>query len=195
MFGCKTEDDEKEVIKLMYSLDIIETDTADFINAVNANMNESQLVKIKRDLKASICETLSKYFYKNLATLVKEKNIPLNDVFYYITIFEADVDSHIVYGDKEKYDDSINFIQNYMDIQQNFFSFLASSNKYSQEDIEVMFDTYGLKKHDGTNNFNLSYLSEDKKTFINTMLNKLYDNSAEQIRDVYEKNSVSTVKR
>jgi len=195
MFGCKTENEKKEIIKLMYSLDIIETDTQDFIDAIDQNMNETELVNIKRNLKGSVCETLTKYFYKNLASLVKEKNIPLNDVFYYITVFEADVDSHIVYGNKEKYDASINFIENYIDIQKNFFNFLSSSNKYTQEEIENMFDGYGLKKEDGSANFDLSYLNSDKKLFFSTMLNKLYNSSTEQIIDVYTRNSDVNVKK
>lgn len=195
MFGCKDEEDKKEVVKLMYSLDIIETDTEDFVNAVNPEMTEEQLVNIKRDLKGSICETLSKYFYKNLAELVKNNKIPLEDVFYFITIFEADVDSHIVFGDEEKYNASVNFVENYLDIQKNFFNFLASSNNYSQEEIEKMFDSYGIKRADGNENFDLSYLNKEKKQFLKNMLNKVYDNSMEQIVDFYNKNTVSNLKK
>lgn len=189
MFGCTKEEEKKEIIKMMFSLDIIETDTEDFINAVNPNMDESQLIEIKRNLKSSVCETLSKYFYKNLAILVKNKNIPLNDIFYYITIFEADVESHISYGETDKYNDSINFIETYLDIQRNFFKYLESSEKYSQEEIENMFDTYGLKNQKGNQNFSLSYLNQNKKKFLTKMLNSVYNGQFEQIQDVYNRNT------
>lgn len=195
VFGAETESQKKEIIKLMFSLDIIETDTEDFINAVNPNMTDQELVSIKRNLKGSVCETLAKIFYKNLATLVKEENMPLEDVFYLITIFEADVDSHIVYGDEEKYKACENFFENYMAIQGEFFNYLSSSKNYTQEEIEKMFDEYGLVKSDGNKNFNLSYMSDEKKVFFNKLLNSVYDNSTEQIGDVYLRNSQGSVKK
>ena len=195
VFNAKTEDQKKEVINLMFSLDIIETDTEDFVNAVNPNMTDDELVLIKRNLKGSVCETLTKMFYKNLATMVKENKMPLEDVFYLITIFEADVDSHIVYGDIDKYNACESFFKNYMEIQTEFFEYLSSSKNYTNEQIENMFDEYGIVRENGDKNFNLSYLPKAKIEFYDKQLNNLYSSSREQIRDVYIRNSGAAVKK
>lgn len=193
-FDCKTEKDKKEIIKMMYSLDIIERgiNVEDFINSLNAKITDDyseEMVRIKRNLKTSVCETLTKSFYKNLATIVKDNNVPLQDIFFLITVFEADLDTHLTYTDESKYEDNIGFIEKYVKIQNNFFAYLSSSKNISQDDIETIYNDYGIYRNSGEKNYTLSYLNSEKKDFIEFMINELKNNKTEQIRDTYTKYS------
>lgn len=187
VFGCENETDKKEIIKMMYSLDIIETDDEGFIKAYNPNITETELIKVKRNLKVSVGKTLSKVFYKNLATQVKNGNLSLHDIYYLITIFESDMDTHLTYTDSEKYNENKEFINNYVEIQSNFFYFLSSNSKYSQNDIEIGFDNYAINLANNQQNYDLTKIEQSKKEFINEMYENLKNNRTEQIKDTYEK--------
>ena len=172
----------------MFSLDIIETDNEEFLNKLNLDSNSDEYIKIKRNLKTSVCETLSKYFYKSLASKIKSSNLKLNDIYFLITVFESDLDSHINYTTEEKYSDNKDFMRKYLDIQSNFFYYLSSDNKYTQAEIESLFDSYGILNSSRQNNYDLSFLNDDKKIFIEKMLDNFKMSRTEQVRDSYAKN-------
>lgn len=182
-FGCETQAEKTEMHNMLFSLDIIETDNEGFVNAYNPEMTDEELVKIKRDLKNSICETMSKYFYKSLAKLIKENDVSLQDVFYMINVFENDVNSHIGFHDEGKCQDAKAFIENYTQIQNEFFEMLAKNNGIEKDEITNMFNSYSFIDSNGNKNYSLSYLSEEKQALFTYVFNATYIGNFENIRN------------
>lgn len=186
-FGCKTAEDEKEVINLLFSLDIVERDNEDFLSLVGLDPDSDQYISVKRNIKASVCETLSKTFYRNLAGLVKNHPATLEEVFYLITVFENDLDYHLNYSSEEKYEDNQGFLTVYRDLQTRFFGCLASGTVYSQEEIEEIFDHYSIRNASTEDADWLAYLTPEKKALIEEIRQRLLYEPTEQVMDVCAK--------
>ena len=190
-FKATTEEQKREIIKMMFSLDIIEEKNKEFYNEFNPNATEEDYVKVDRKLKNSVCETMTKSFYKSLAETVKDNNLKLNDIFYLITIFESDLNSHLGYMKEDRYNDVKPFVEKYINIQNEFFYLLSTSKKYSQEEIENIFNSYGTTNRSKQENYSLSFLKNDKKDFINEIINRYDKYNIEQVRDSLKKINVN----
>lgn len=165
-FGCQNDDDRKELIKMMYTIDILQYEREDFYNKYNPIYGEieteDELVGLQRNLKVSICETLTKKFYENLANYMADNNMTMKDVFYVIRAFEGDINSHLDCASQEKAETNKPFMENYLDIQNNFFQYIADSSGISQEDVITNFENYTPVE---SNNL-LSGINSSKKDFI-----------------------------
>ena len=176
MFDCKTDLDQKELINMMYIIQFIQYENDDFKEAYKQKYGSypttAEVASVKKESKVAICETLSRYFYTNLATAVANKNIPLQDIFYLITVFEADINSHVGYDEEIKLEFNQPLMADYSVIQQHFFELLASSGKYSIDEINDMFNNYALTINDGTTvsaNRSFSWLDKSKQEYINNL--------------------------
>lgn len=185
MFDCSTEQEKREILNMMFSLNIIESDDQGFLTAMGISSESDKYIGIKRNIKTSVCMTLTKYFYKNLANNVKNNNMKLQDVFYLITVFECDLNYHLTYTDLNKYTDNKKFINDYMNIQNEFFNMIAASNGYTLDELKVIYDNYGIYTAGGKENYSLVFLDGDKCDFIKQILENTYTNVTEQIMDVY----------
>lgn len=174
-FGVTTDNEKKEILNMMYSIEIMQQAPNDFyklLEELTGRKKDNFLIdEVNYTVKASICETLAKLFYKNLSKNIVNKDVTLEDVFYLISLFENDLNSHIKYKDNTKYSYNEEFINIYVNIQDNFFYELAKSRNCSQEEIEIAFDNYTayIKINDGeiVKNYSLSFLSEEKKDYLN----------------------------
>lgn len=193
-FGASNEESKKEVINMMFSLDIIEMDNEEFLNKLNLDKDSDEYIKVKRNIKTSVCESMTKYFYRSLSEKVKNSNVKLNDIYYLITVFETDLDSHLNYTSLDKYEDNKEFIKRYVEIQNNFFNYLTSDKRYSQQDLENLFDEYGTLNTNRDNNFNLNFLNNEKRQFIENFLSNISITRTEQVRDVLSKNQENMTK-
>ncbi len=173
-FFCKTEEEKNELLNLLFSMEIVETDDPEFKAVYDPDITEEELVDLKRELKNSVCETLTKYFYKSLAELATKNALPLNDIFYLITVFEHDLNSHIVFTNSEKREAAKDFISTYVDIQNRFFEMLAEGGDYSTPEITELFCGYGLITASEEKNFNLSALSKEKQFVFAKTLTETY---------------------
>lgn len=168
-FGVTTDKDKKEILNMMYSIEVMQQAPIDFYNLLEkttGRTKDSALIdEVNYTVKVSICETLSKLFYQNLAKNLVNKDATLGDVFYLISLFENDLNSHIKYKDSTKYDYNDRFIETYLNIQDNFFYELSKATGYSQEDIENKFDDYTAHTTEG-NNYSLSFLNKEKINYL-----------------------------
>jgi len=125
-FGATTQKEKREILNLMYSIEVMQQSPDDFYELLeekNAQQKDSELIdKINYTVKGSVCETLTKYFYKNLSDNIVNKSVSLGDVFYLISIFENDINNHVVYSNGDKYSYNEHFMDTYLGIQENFFS-------------------------------------------------------------------------
>ena len=165
-FNAKTDEQKKEIINMMFSLDIIQRLNEDFVKNVygKLDIDDPEYIALARNLKNSICETMTKSFYRSLAESLKNNNLKLNDLFYMISIFEADLDRHIKLGDEERLNDANLFLNKYIEIQNNFFEFVANSTNISYEELLKDFNSYSLNSNSSISLD--STISKDKKDFF-----------------------------
>lgn len=105
----------------MYSIQIIEVEPEEFFEKLSDDVEDEKKRELKKDLKSSICLTLTKYFYKNLVTKAIGNEVSFEDLFFLITVFENDINSHINYNKLENYAYYEEFMANYSIIQNAFF--------------------------------------------------------------------------
>lgn len=186
-FGVTTDKDKKEILNMMYSIEVMQQAPTDFYNILEkttGRTKDSTLIdEVNYTVKVSICETLTKLFYKNLAKNLVNKDATLEDVFYLISLFENDLNSHIKYKDSTKYKYNNRFIETYLNIQDNFFYELSKSTGYSQTDIEKKFDEYTANTKDG-NNYSLNFLNKDKIDYLEERETAMSLSATVSIRDV-----------
>ena len=197
-FNVTTDRDKKEILNMMYSIEVMQQAPIDFYNVLEKNTGrtkDSALVdEVNYTVKVSICETLSKLFYKNLAKNLVNKDAALEDVFYLISLFENDLNSHIKYKDSTKYSYNDRFIETYLNIQDNFFYELSKSTGYSQEEIENKFDSYTVHTKDG-NNYSLRFLSKEKVNYLEEREAAMNLSATVSIRDASNEFSKQTLKK
>lgn len=167
-FGCDNNKEREELIKMMYTVDVLQFERDDFYDFYEKDFekidddDEEALVKLQRELKVSICGTLSKKFYENLAALLIENELAIDDVFYIIRVFEEDLNNHLGCDDKDRTDANLKFLDIYLEIQDEFFEQLADSMNCSVDSIIRKFNAYKF----AVNDMLLLNISSDKKEYI-----------------------------
>lgn len=185
-FGLSRE----EIIKMMYTIEIIQAEPDEFKKAYekayNEELTDEKLLEIKMRIKGSFCESVSKIFYRNLADRIAQGNVTLEDTFYLIKIFESDMFSHLRYDSEIRRDRSIDYLKAYKALRENFFSSLKV-DELPYESIEAYFDDYSMRitlaGTEREENYSLQWLDEEKKVYI-----------YERKLAVYSKNTPSPVK-
>lgn len=172
-FGATTQNEKKEVLNLMYSIEVMQQAPSDFYELLEkktGQKKDSKLIdEVNYTVKNSICETLTKYFYKNLSDNIVNKSISLGDVFYLISIFENDINNHILYSSENKYNYNKEFINTYLNIQEGFFLQLSRCLGCGVEEIENMYNNYNSKIKVGNeivNNYSLSVIGKEKIEYL-----------------------------
>lgn len=172
-FGATLEEDKKEVLNLMYSIEVMQqapTDFYELLEKQTGKKKDSTLVdEINYNVKGSACETLTKLFYKNLSKTIVNKELSLGDVFYLISVFENDINNHILYNSPEKYNYNQYFMNKYIEIQDNFFFELSKSVNLSQNELEYLYNSYTSvinKGESNVKNYSLEFLGQDKINYL-----------------------------
>ena len=193
-FGVTTEKDKKEILNFMYSLEIMQVCPDDFYKILEEKTGDKKnaelIDKVNYTVKSSICETLSKQFYKNLSVSIINKDVSLGDIFYLISIFENDINNHILYNSPQKYNYNQKFINTYLNIQDNFFFELSKNLNVSQDELENLYNNYTSQIKLGESiveNYDLKFLSNEKKEYINDRKEFLKNITAPTIRLTNEK--------
>ena len=194
--GATTEAQKLEIIQMMFTIEILQNQNEDFHRAYEQEYgiyipdSDDELLAFQRIIKTSICETLSKVFYNNLANAVQNNSVTLEDVFYLISVFEAHMNRHTSYHLIINFKDIERFLSNYIDIQNAFFGAIANSNNLSTGDVINAFDNYAfwVRNSDGnkTLNHSLNWLLADKTNYIYGRQNDLDLRFQGSIRIVYE---------
>ena len=151
---------------MMYTIDVLQYEREDFYDKYNPVYGEieteDELVELQRKLKVSICETLTKKFYENLANYMVDNNMAMKDMFYVIRAFEVDINSHLDCASLEKADTNGPFMENYLKIQNNFFQYVADSSGLSQDEVISNYSSYVPNE----DNKLLNGIDSSKKDFI-----------------------------
>ncbi|MBQ4031036.1 MAG: hypothetical protein II625_04705 [Bacilli bacterium] len=174
LLGAKTDEEKREVINLLYSIDYLQNNRDDFEAVYQADhgastktIPENTRMEIKRDMKNSVCLSLTKIFYRNLAERVKNTEVSIQDIFYLINAFEEDISWHTYYDEESQNYEY--FMGEYVRIQDGFFKMLAGGNQDLYNDIVESFNSYSMaiQTDEGLRrNCQLDWLTEGEKKFI-----------------------------
>lgn len=177
-FNATTENQKEEVIKMMFSYDIIFSDNKEFMESAKEKKGSFDLIQLydyQDELKGSICQTLTKIFYSNLANSLVEQEMSLNDVYSLIRVFETEMCRISDYDNTTKTDVNSTFVNSYNNIQNEFFTNLSTVTNMSNDEIKASYyafsDNYCENaKYKNENNYtidiNIDGLSGDKNLFL-----------------------------
>ncbi len=146
MFRCETEAEKLELLYLLYANEVIQEEPEEFMAAYSDKLGheitEDELVDMKIELKVSLLETLTKYFYQNLASLVSENELTFEVVCFLISGWEMDINSHISYTDTTRSEKVLPFLEYYLSIQELFFSELSETMKVEKDKLAELYKLY-----------------------------------------------------
>ena len=176
-FGCTSEEDKEEVVKLMYSINLITHDnsnssTAEFHDfyqkKYGSRMDYSTRTELSYSHYASIAQSLSKYFYRDLQSRLVNQEVKLEDVFYNMYVFEQEMHRLTKYTNNSRMGNNFEFMSNYLYIQDNFLELIADSTGISYDDIRGAYDYYFSTK-DKRNS--ASYLTDEEQLHYLNQIN------------------------
>lgn len=174
-FNCKTNEEKEEIINMMvaYNLVLDEYDNIYSAKFFDSN-NISDEYNFKKELKASIGQTMTKIFYKNLAEKIKGISFRLEDVFSLISVFETELSKEIWYNSVENIPYMDDFYKNYQLIQTEFFELISRSLDINISDIEEYYVNYHNTVDQS--NFNNSLFNSEQNNFYKEIyLNNNYN--------------------
>ena len=189
VFGAKTEEEKREIAHMLYSICYIQTEREDFVTVYEKSYGSIQgkETTVKKIMKESVAQTMTKYFYKNLAERVHNGSVSLQDAFYLINTFESALNLHIVYDDAERVEYNDESIKFYIETQNKFFQMIAQDSGMTYDEIVEKFGNYALiiKTDSGyQRNCQFNWLDQDEKDYVATMLTTNINSLTYNIRDI-----------
>lgn len=166
------ENDKKEIIKMMYSIEIIQESKDDFYDwyneAYNTDLSDEtngEQSVLRLTLKEDALMTLTKLFYRNLARQINSGGATLQDAYYLMRLYEADLDNHFSNNTIGYMEFFHNFYDTYVDLQNEFFGIIADENNLSANDLANEFDNYSMNAVAKSPNCDLRFLNSDAKNY------------------------------
>lgn len=177
-FNCQNQQEKDEIIKMMYSIDIIQFDKEDF-NKQIGELSEDEINVLDRNLKKGICSTLTRNFYDDLSNKLKNSSMKTDDIFQLISVFEGDINSHMQLKKVERYEQNKEFMDYYINLQDNFFECLATSNDISPEELKEDFLSYTPQ-----DNYEYDSLNKEQNKFLNRRYNEIKSDANKSIKEI-----------
>lgn len=189
VFGAKTDEEKREIAHMLYSICYIQTEREDFVTVYEkANGSiQGKETTVKKIMKESIAQTMTKYFYRNLAERVHNGSVTLQDAFYLINTFEAALNLHIVYDDAQRVEYNDESLKFYIETQNKFFQMIAEDSGMTFEEIETKFNEYALiiKTDEGyQRNCQFLWLNQNERDYIGTVLTTNINSLTYNIRNI-----------
>lgn len=196
-FHCQTEQDKKNIIKMMFAIDISQIpiiqkeisqkDEQDFVvkyeKENGVTLTGDDLLAIKYEVKPDVCRTYLKSFYRSLSEATANNKIPLQDMFYLIRLTEADINNHILYSDFAQYKYNKSFIEEASLMQQEFFQSLDCG--YSTNELVDMYKEYQIISKNASGeiqyNYSLNWLDDSKREYLQGRTESLLEYSNRSI--------------
>lgn len=204
-FNCKSDTEKVELLNMLYSLEVIQESPDDFIELYEKEVLNGQKVTDKDidnlyyNLKASVCVTLTKYFYKNLTYKITRDGLNINEIYDLISLFEEDLANHTLYSEESQLQYNKIFINKYTEIQNLFFENISKNLNLNVDDIISTYRDYNstITYHlDSALNYqiqeiNISDISQDKNKFLSQLRLRYIKERTLSIGEVSEKMSLN----
>ncbi len=175
-FNCHSIADKEEVMKLMYSFNIINQDTVNsstqefhdlYEEKYGKRMDYSSRLELNYSLYSSIAQSLSKYFYRDLVNHIVNKEVSLEEIFFNIYVMEQNLHRLTKYSQVSRANGNYDFFQNYIIIQDSFFELISNCINMSFDDIKLAYFKYFKEKD---KSINISYLDKEKNVYYLELL-------------------------
>lgn len=146
-FGCQTEEEKMELLKVLFSINIIQEQPDDFINlyeeqVLGHEMSEDELIQLQIELKSSICQYLTNQFYANLSNRIVNQNVKLEEIFKLVSTLESTLNVHLKYTLEERFETYESFFNEYLNTQNTFFQIIADKLNLNLDDIVSAYNEY-----------------------------------------------------
>ena len=189
LFGAKTDSEKREVINLLYTICYIQNEREDFVDAYKDKYGSmpSDDTDIKIEMKVGVAQTMTKYFYRNLAERVANADVSLQDVFYLINAFECSLSRHIAYDDASRYSKQSEAIEFYVETQNQFFEYIAKDSGMTIDELVGNFNEYSLIIKDGKTiqrNYSFNWLTDEEKRYVGDLITSNIDDFTINIRNL-----------
>jgi hypothetical protein len=189
VFGAKTEEEKREIAHMLYSICYIQTEREDFVTVYEKSNGSIQgkETTVKKIMKESVAQTMTKYFYRNLAERVHNGSVTLQDAFYLINTFEAALNLHIVYDDAERVEYNDESLKYYIQTQNKFFEMIAEDSGMTYDEVVNRFNNYSLiiKTDQGyQRNCQFLWLDQGERDYIATTLTTNINSLTYNIRNI-----------
>lgn len=200
-FDASTLEEKKEVIKLMYSIEVLQETPEDFQAkykekyGIDLSADKVELEKMSQIQRVDIVKKLSLYFYKNLSKAMNNEKMSINDMFYVINLFESDIYNHLLYNEEDRVKTSKEFMDFYIPLQANLFNKIAKELGCQIDEIYDGLENYSMYKLvDGKTvpNFDASKFGNEDSQFFEYFQKNYYRTGAPSIYKVdkiYEENN------
>ena len=188
IFECRTEEDKKEIVKMMYAFNIIYAESEDFFETYQSSAGSKMSYYDKSNywdgLKASAAGTLTKIFYSNLSKKMSERQLKLEEVFTLVSVFETELNRITWYSTGSRLEANCDFFDNYISIQNEYFMLLSYEADIDSEKLYNAYNAYNASLKSGV--IQLSFLSADKNRFLTDIAENRQNNKKNSINEVYK---------
>ena len=208
LFGLDSSEQQLEFLQMMFAIELVANLVHESIveyfwelygqSVLGREPDEFDRLELQRRLNGSIFTTISKYFYENLAQRLISTAIPLEDIFEYIIIFEASINTVLGYTDRERNELRQQFFADYAVIQETFFQQIADVLDAPVKDLLADYDS--INTHTETipppnllsprEEFlifiDYSWLDTDKNMFLTSMYDDVMVNKTISLRQMAE---------
>lgn len=191
IFNCTNDKEKREVIKLMYSYDLILTNQTltpkhfyDYYeNITGTKLDYYAKQSHQYNLRASIAQTLTKKFYSNLVIKLSNKEIKLGEVFSLISLFEAEMNRITWYSTDTRLENNQEFLRNYINIQSKFFDVISKNINIDVSEIEKAYNAYN--NNSISNGINVNFLNSGEINYLSAILDERVQSKKNSINEVY----------
>ena len=187
MFNCSTKEDQKELINLMYTIDIMQYNREDILNKIG---NVDGTRNFQESLKPSIGTICTKHFYRSLGNYVRENNVTLEDMMFLIRVFESDMSVHINCSNNEYKRYKKEYLNNYCEIRDDFFESISNNNVTFNQ----IFDKYNSYELGSIPKNIEKKCTKDQIEFINDRIAYAEDRGNIKHNNEYYKNKLNNKK-
>lgn len=172
IFDVTTEEEKKELIKMMYNIEIIQESKDDFYDWYNeayntdlSNESSGEQSVLNLTLKEDALMTLTKLFYRNLARQINLGDATLQDVYYLMRLYESDLCNHFSNNTVGYMEFFSGFYDIYVEIQNEFLNIIADENYLSADKLTSDFENYSMNTTTKSPNCDLKFLNSDAKEY------------------------------
>lgn len=182
-FKAKTYEEKKEIINMMFSYDLALNNTEEFSKVYKEKYGKKLDVEKKEELRysslSSIGQTLNKTFYLNLTDCILNNNLSIKEIFSLISLYETKMNSVIRFDESGYEKEKLEFIENYSNIQLNFFDELSKFVNMETLELRSLYCNYHNANRN--NDYDYEFLSKGEQAFFNEIDNKTTHNFTEPI--------------
>ena len=172
LLGADSGMDPDELDRMLLAMEITQNRVEDFPAYYEKTSGEAlpkpEYDALRKALRLDFLLSASKVYYLHLADALRTaKDATLEDVFWLLRLWEADLNYHLDYVDGTPNAETLAFMQAYAGLQQDFFAALSRSGPLSAQEIQEQFCTYQpFTSPDDIPNAHLRWISREKQDWL-----------------------------